>query len=90
MMGIVHPSSFAIDTVILDAPRALLMTKSFALRIAAMNAMYKLPAHERPSLPADVVDRLIHGQQRKQARRRRKTDLLREWKVSQGAELLEA
>ena len=35
------------------------MTKSFALRIAAMNAMYKLPAHDRPSLPADVADRLI-------------------------------
>lgn len=35
------------------------MTKPFAQRIAAMNAMYKLPAHDRPSLPADVVDRLI-------------------------------
>lgn len=34
------------------------MKKSFAQRIAAMNAMYKLPAHERPTLPADVVDRL--------------------------------
>ncbi len=34
------------------------MTKSFAQRIAAMNAMYKLPANDRPTLPADVVDRL--------------------------------
>jgi predicted HAD superfamily Cof-like phosphohydrolase len=34
------------------------MTKSFAQRIAAMNAMYKLPANERPALPADVADRL--------------------------------
>lgn len=35
------------------------MTKSFALRIAAMNAMYKLPAHSQPTLPADVEDRLV-------------------------------
>ena len=34
------------------------MTKSFAQRIAAMNAMYKLTANDRPTLPADVVDRL--------------------------------
>ena len=34
------------------------MTTSFADRIAAMNAMYKLPAHDRPTLPADVADRL--------------------------------
>ena len=34
------------------------MTKTFAQRIAAMNAMYKLPASGRPSLPADVADRL--------------------------------
>jgi len=34
------------------------MTKPFAERIAAMNAMYKLPAHVRPTLPADVADRL--------------------------------
>jgi predicted HAD superfamily Cof-like phosphohydrolase len=33
--------------------------KSFALRIAAMNAMYKLPASDQPSLPADVADRLV-------------------------------
>ena len=35
------------------------MTKTFAQRIAAMNAMYRLPAHERPSLPGDVADRLV-------------------------------
>jgi hypothetical protein len=35
------------------------MQKSFAQRIAVMNAMYKLPAHDRPTLPGDVVDRLI-------------------------------
>jgi predicted HAD superfamily Cof-like phosphohydrolase len=34
------------------------MTKSFAHRIAAMNAMYKLPVNSRPTLPADVADRL--------------------------------
>ena len=35
------------------------MKKSFAQRIAAMNAMYKLPAGDRPSVPADVADRLV-------------------------------
>lgn len=35
------------------------MNKSFAQRIAAMNAMYRLPANERPTLPEDVVDRLV-------------------------------
>lgn len=35
------------------------MNKPFAHRIAAMNAMYKLPANDRPTLPADVVDRLV-------------------------------
>ena len=35
------------------------MTPTFARRIAAMNAMYKLPAHDRPTLPADVADRLV-------------------------------
>jgi predicted HAD superfamily Cof-like phosphohydrolase len=35
------------------------MKKSFAQRIAAMNAMYKLPANDNPALPADVADRLI-------------------------------
>jgi predicted HAD superfamily Cof-like phosphohydrolase len=34
------------------------MNKSFALRIAAMNAMYKLPANDRPRLPEDVAGRL--------------------------------
>jgi NTP pyrophosphatase (non-canonical NTP hydrolase) len=34
------------------------MNRPFAGRIAAMNAMYRLPAHERPTLPADVADRL--------------------------------
>ena len=34
------------------------MTKTFAQRIAAMNAMYKLPAREDPALPEDVVGRL--------------------------------
>ena len=31
-------------------------TESFARRIAAMNAMYRLPAHEKPTLPADTAD----------------------------------
>ena len=35
------------------------MTKSFAERIAAMNAMYRLPASERPVLPANVAERLV-------------------------------
>jgi predicted HAD superfamily Cof-like phosphohydrolase len=35
------------------------MNKTFASRIAAMNAMYKLPARDRPALPADVADRLV-------------------------------
>jgi NTP pyrophosphatase (non-canonical NTP hydrolase) len=35
------------------------MKKTFAERIAAMNAMYKLPAHLEPSLPADVTGRLV-------------------------------
>ena len=35
------------------------MTKSFAQRIAAMNAMYQLPVHDQPALPADVADRLV-------------------------------
>ena len=34
------------------------MTKSFAHRIAAMNAMYKLPANDHPVLPEDVAGRL--------------------------------
>jgi len=35
------------------------MKKTFAQRIAAMNAMYKLSANDRPTLPADVADRLV-------------------------------
>lgn len=35
------------------------MNKAFASRIAAMNAMYKLPANDHPTLPGDVVDRLV-------------------------------
>jgi NTP pyrophosphatase (non-canonical NTP hydrolase) len=35
------------------------MPKTFAQRIAAMNAMYNLPAHDTPALPADVADRLV-------------------------------
>jgi NTP pyrophosphatase (non-canonical NTP hydrolase) len=35
------------------------MTRPFAQRIAAMNAMYKLPANDRPTLPEDVADRLV-------------------------------
>lgn len=34
------------------------MTQTFARRIAAMNAMYKLPANDRPVLPEDVAGRL--------------------------------
>ncbi len=34
------------------------MNKSFAQRIAGMNAMYKLPANDHPVLPEDVVSRL--------------------------------
>lgn len=34
------------------------MNKTFARRIATMNAMYKLPAQDRPVLPEDVIGRL--------------------------------
>ena len=34
------------------------MTKTFAERIAAMNAMYKLPSHSEPTLPPEVAERL--------------------------------
>lgn len=34
------------------------MKKSFAERIGLMNAMYKLPANEVPTVPEDVADRL--------------------------------
>jgi predicted HAD superfamily Cof-like phosphohydrolase len=35
------------------------MTKTFARRIAAMNAMYKLPASDTPAIPADAAERLV-------------------------------
>jgi predicted HAD superfamily Cof-like phosphohydrolase len=35
------------------------MKRSFAQRIAAMNAMYRLPTSDRPSLPVDVAERLV-------------------------------
>jgi predicted HAD superfamily Cof-like phosphohydrolase len=34
------------------------MSKSFAERIALMNAMYRLPANDEPTVPGDVADRL--------------------------------
>jgi predicted HAD superfamily Cof-like phosphohydrolase len=42
-----------------ETAKNLIMKKTFADRIAAMNAMYKLPAHDSPSLPANVADRLV-------------------------------
>ena len=36
----------------------LTMNKQFSERIALMNAMYRLPANEKPTLPVDVADRL--------------------------------
>lgn len=35
------------------------MEKTFAQRIALMNAMYRLPAHERPTLPDNTAERLL-------------------------------
>jgi len=35
------------------------MKKTFAQRIALMNAMYRLPAHERPTLPDNTAERLL-------------------------------
>ena len=35
------------------------MKNAFHQRIAQMNAMYKLPANDRPTLPANVADRLV-------------------------------
>ncbi len=35
------------------------MSPDFARRIAAMNAMYKLPAAQQPTLPADAAERLV-------------------------------
>ena len=34
------------------------MEKSFAERIALMNSMYRLPAHDKPALPDDAAARL--------------------------------
>ena len=35
------------------------MEKTFAKRIEAMNAMYKLPAHSSPTIPENVAERLV-------------------------------
>jgi len=35
------------------------MNRSFAERIASMNAMYRLPAHSNPTITDDVADRLV-------------------------------
>ena len=35
------------------------MSKPFSERIALMNAMYRLPAHDKPTLPAVTADRLV-------------------------------
>jgi NTP pyrophosphatase (non-canonical NTP hydrolase) len=35
------------------------MNRSFAGRIASMNAMYRLPAHSKPTITDDVADRLV-------------------------------
>ena len=35
------------------------MTQAFRDRIAAMNAMYKLPANAKPTIPDEVADRLV-------------------------------
>ena len=34
------------------------MNKTFAERIALMNAMYKLPSNEKPAIPENVAERL--------------------------------
>jgi predicted HAD superfamily Cof-like phosphohydrolase len=34
------------------------MNKTFAERIAQMNTMYKLPAHDLPTIPANAAERL--------------------------------
>jgi len=47
LIPIFHPTSKDTD-----------MNSNFAARIAAMNAMYKLPAHDCPTLPEDTVGRL--------------------------------
>jgi predicted HAD superfamily Cof-like phosphohydrolase len=35
------------------------MNRSFAQRIASMNAMYRLPSHATPTIPDNVADRLV-------------------------------
>lgn len=35
------------------------MNSAFAARIATMNAMYRLAAHNSPTIPPDVADRLV-------------------------------
>lgn len=35
------------------------MKQRFQERIAAMNAMYRLASHDNPTIPLDVVDRLL-------------------------------
>ena len=35
------------------------MKKNFAERIALMNAMYRLPAHDKPALPDNTAERLM-------------------------------
>ena len=42
----------------LPSLRAPCLNPTFATRIAQMNAMYRLPSHEAPTLPDDVADRL--------------------------------
>lgn len=37
----------------------IFMKKTFAERIALMNAMYRLPANDRPTLPDNVGERLV-------------------------------
>jgi hypothetical protein len=53
----------AITLAVLSTPsrtarKSKSMNKTFAQRIAAMNAMYKLPASDKPMLPDDVAGRL--------------------------------
>lgn len=36
------------------------MKKPFAERIALMNAMYRLPANEQPTMPDNTADRLVN------------------------------
>ncbi len=50
------------------------MSKPFAERIALMNEMYRLPKHSVPTIPVDVVDRLILRGQRDLIWRSQKTN----------------